>query len=777
MRSVDRLEPEEGRSADPGHQDLVLTIGGMSCNNCADSIARQVGALPGVSTTDVSFALEEARIRFAPDSVSTAAIVQTIEGAGYSARNVGEEYTQQGEANSEKEEDDLRAQRRRMLLGLGLSASIMLLGMLLPKIGFNFSGRMHLIATLSAIVQFHVGRDFHLAAWRAARQRTTNMDTLVSLGSNVAFFYSLGVHLLGLDPARFPVYFESAAMIITLVMLGQVLEVRGRRAASGAVRALLNQQPDRARVERNGQVADVEIHEVRIGDLLHIRPGERVPVDGQVETGESHVDESMLTGESRPVPKRRGDRVIGGTVNQRGALTFTARAVGESTVLADIARLVREAQSSRAPIQRSVDRIARIFVPSMIFVSMFTGLIWWALGASIYFPDTHPIAVGLLFGASTLLISCPCAMGLATPLALVAGTGVGARRGLLIKSAQALEATGNLTSVVLDKTGTLTLGRPHVRVATIQAPFAEEEVLALAGAAELHSEHPLALAIVEYIREREIPLDLAAQDVSAHPGSGLTARIRGREVRLGSRRSFETAGIDPAHLLDAETRATKQGHSSVFIAIDGQLVGHLSIGDVPDPSAKPAIHRLRTLGLEISMLTGDGLGSAVAMATTIGLSRESVVASVLPREKVDFIRRLHGEGKRVAMVGDGLNDAPALVCADVGIAIGSGTDVAIEAADVVLVRDDLAAVADAVVLSRRTLRTIHQNLFWAFGYNVAAIPLAAGLGVPLFGAQMQLSPGLAAGAMALSSLFVVSNSLRLRRLDPSQGSRSGSGPA
>jgi Cu+-exporting ATPase len=762
-------DPFRASSLSAESQDLVLAIGGMSCDNCAASVARRVEALPGVSASQVSFALEEARIEFRPSIVTPSRIVEAIEDAGYSARDLAKQSAQEAATNADLQAREQLDQRQRMFLGLALSAAIMFLGMGLPRMGgANLPGRMHLIALLSGIVQFHVGRDFHIGAWRAARQRTTNMDTLVSLGSSVAFFYSLAVYLLGLDPALFPIYFESAAMIITLVMVGQTLEARGKREASGAVRALLNQQPDRARVERDGEIVEIETREVQVSDRLHVRPGERIPVDGRIEDGESHVDESMLTGESRAVAKRPGDRVHAGTVNQQGAFQLIALAVGDSTALADIARLVREAQTSRAPIQRTVDQIARIFVPSMILIAVLTGLTWWAVGAELYFPSTHPVAVGLLFAASTLLISCPCAMGLATPLALVAGTGVGAQRGLLIKSARALETTGDLTSIVLDKTGTLTLGRPRVLAASPVEPFSEEEMVALAAAAEIHSEHPLAKAIVAFAHERRISFDTRTSDVAAQPGMGLTARIAGREIRLGSARSLESSAIDASPLQRPAQRAAEQGHSSVFIAIDGDLAGHFTIGDSPDPSARPTIERLRALGIEVRMLTGDGRGSAEAMAASLNLPVENVIAEVLPGEKADFVRKLIEQGECVGMVGDGLNDAPALASADVGIAIGSGTDVAIEAADVVLVRDDLATVAEAVLLSRQTLRTIHQNLFWAFGYNVAATPLAAGLLVPLLGPQMQLSPGLAAGAMALSSLFVVSNSLRLRRFDPSR---------
>ena len=770
-------------SADTSSAEDVLTlaVSGMRCDNCAATISKRLDALPGVTESRVSYALEDARIRFDPAAVSPRALVEAVEAAGYNARLASRTGPDKADAAAaSREAVELADVRRRMWTGVGLSALIMFLGMGPAWLGLaDFPGRLVIVAGLAAIVQFHVGRDFYLGAWRAARARTTNMDTLVSLGSSTAFFYSLGALVLGLDPALFPLYFESAAMVITLVMVGKVLEARGRRDASGAVRALLAQQPERARVERDGQILDLPIDEVRVGDLVRVHPGERIPVDGIVESGESHIDQAMLTGESRPIAIRAGDAVHAGTVNHQGAFAFIARAVGDATALADIARLVREAQATRAPIQSSVDRIARIFVPTMILVAITTGLVWWGFGAARFLPDMHPAAAGLLFAASTLLISCPCAMGLATPLALVAGTGVGAQRGLLIKSAQALENTGDLSAVVLDKTGTLTLGRPRVRAATSASPFDERTVLVLAAAVERESEHPLARAILAYSAEAtESAAAEGAEEaddsperatgVQADPGSGVSARVGARDVRLGSRRYLENAGIDLAHLDAAANEAAARGDSSVFVAVDGIAAGHFSIGDSPDPSARPALERLRSLGLTITMLTGDEPASANAIAAELGLSTESVVSNVLPGEKARFVRELQSSGERVAMVGDGLNDAPALASADVGIAIGSGTDVAIEAADIVLVRDDLMAVADSVVLSRRTLRTIHQNLFWAFGYNVAAIPLAAGLFVPWGGEALRLGPGIAALAMALSSLFVVTNSARLRRFDPSR---------
>lgn len=760
----------EREGSAPGSEILSIGIGGMSCNNCAAGITRRVEALAGVTEARVSYALEDARIRFDPGQSSPEAIRATIEEAGFT---VSSPASTSDPTAIDAEEQTLRARKRAMWVGVASSALIMLLGMGLPRLGLTFPGRIEIIAVLSALVLAYVGRDFFVGAYRAARNRTTNMDTLVSLGASVAFLYSLGVLLLDLDRTRFPVYFESAAMIVTLVMVGKVLEARGKHEASGAVRALLARQPERARVERaDGSIVDCSIDEVIVGDRVHVRPAERIPVDGEIESGDTHLDESMLTGESRAVRKRSGDRVHAGTLNQEGAFVLVAQAVGDATVLADIARLVREAQASHAPIQSVVDRIAERFVPAMIVSACGVGLAWWAFGAAHYLPSVNATAAGLLFAASTLLISCPCAMGLATPLALVAGTGVGAQRGLLIKSAAALEAMGGITTVILDKTGTLTLGRPKVLAATILPTVNAANMVAAVAAAERESEHPLAGALISYaekeVGERGEVANIAASEVIAEAGSGLSASVAGKRLLLGSRRFLEGQGIDLAALGEAARQAETQGASSVFASLDGAAAGHFAIGDAPDPSARAALDRLRMLGLDIVMLTGDERASAEAIAAELGLPSDAVIAQVLPGEKADYVAARRDRGERVAMVGDGLNDAPALALADVGIAIGSGTDVALEAADVVLVTEDLGAVADAIVLSRRTLRTIHQNLFWAFGYNVAAIPLAAGMLVPFFGASMRLSPGIAAGAMALSSLFVVTNSARLRRFDPTR---------
>jgi Cu+-exporting ATPase len=774
------------RSTAPALRPLELEVRGMSCDNCAAGIKKALTGEPGVHDPNVSFALGEARLFFDPGATSPERIIALIVDRGFEAerrRAAGARDEVARAESARNEARETRARGQRVAVGVVLGALIMAIGMGPERAAFAaLGGRDGIVFVLTAIVQLYVGWEFLAGAVRAARLRTTNMDTLVAIGSLVAFVYSTAVLFLGLDRKLFPVYFESAAMIITLVSVGKFLEARGKRDAGGAVRALLAEQPARARVVRGGETVAVAVEDVRVGEILVVGPGEKIPVDGRVDSGKSRVDESLLTGESLPVSKRPGDRVFAGTLNQSGTLQFAAEAIGEETALAGIVRLVRDAQATRAPIQSTVDRVAAVFVPTMIGLAALVGLVWGTVGAERYFPELHPVATALLFTATTLLISCPCAMGLATPLALIAGTGVGARRGLLIKSASALEATGEIDWIVLDKTGTLTLGTTTVVAASAAPGIDQDALLPLAEAIERQSEHPYARAIVAFAAGRADPESAGAapgdpsegglpavDGFEAIAGRGVRAQVAGRLIRIGNRRWLEAEGLDLAALDGAEARATAQAATSVYLADGAQAALHFAIGDVPDPTARPALARLRSLGLGLTMLTGDERSHASAIARSLGLDADAVVANVLPGEKAAFVESLQAKGRRVAMVGDGINDAPALATAQVGIAIGSGTDVAIEAADVVLVRRDLAAVADAVVLSRRTLRTIRQNLFWAFAYNLAAIPLAAGVFVPFLGSHARLSPAVAAFAMALSSLFVVSNSVRLSRFDPGAG--------
>jgi P-type Cu+ transporter len=773
-----QLQEPERNAQDPGApHSVVLEINGMRCSNCAASIESALGEIAGVTRPRVSYALEEARLEFDPAQTGLDAIIEAVRATGYEARQRRRQRASERAARNLEEERAATARRRRMTLGLLLSAVIMLLSMGPHWIGLpDFPGRLWVVCLAAGIVQIFVGGEYYVGAWSAARVRTTNMDTLVALGSSVAFFYSFVVLLLDLDRVAFPVYFESAAMIVTLVMVGKFLEARARRDAGDAVRELLAYQPDTARVIRDGETVLVDVEDVLLGDRVLVQPGEKFPLDGQVSSGTSHVDESMLTGESDPNSKHAGDPVFAGTINLDGAIRFRVTAIGDDTTFAVLVALVREAQATRAPIQTNADRVAAIFVPIILVLSVVVGLYWILRGGALYFPDLDPISTGLVFSAATLLIACPCAMGLATPLALIAGTGVGATRGLLFKTATALETSSELTSIVLDKTGTLTMGRPAVAHIEPLGRSASE-ILHLAASAEHDSEHPLAKAILAHASQQGLELS-EASEFKALAGEGIRARVDGQTVIVGNRAYLTSSGISglsSAPESESAMRFEDEGMTVAFVAIEGRIAGWIAIGDPPVPTSAAAVERLKRIGLSIEMLTGDELRTARAVARRLGIEDSKVHAGVLPADKAAFVRALQERGECVAMVGDGINDAPALAAADVGIAIGSGTDIAVETADIVLIQSDVARVADAIELSRRTLRTIRQNLFWAFAYNVAAIPLAAGAFVPWAGSAYRLGPGVAAGAMALSSLFVVLNSARLRRSAASAGQRNQSG--
>lgn len=785
-----------------------LPVAGMTCTNCANTIARSLRRLDGMLEADASYASERAHVRFLPSMLEITDIKRAIRDAGYRVIEVeGEDEDAQVDAEQAARNADIADKRRKLIVGGVLSAIIMVLSMAeMVGIPLDFPGRLWLVALLATPVQFLVGGDFYVSAWKALKNRTTNMDTLVVLGSSVAYFYSLAVLLLGLDPMHYHVYFESSAMIITLIVLGKYLEARAKGRAGEAIRKLLGLRAKTARILRGvgarAEEVEVPIDTVLVNDIVIVRPGEKVPVDGVVSDGRSTVDESMITGESLPVDKQPGDKVIGGTINRTGSFRFEATAVGKQTALAQIVKMVQDAQASRAPIQALADRISAIFVPVVLGLALATFLFWFLWGADAYYHHGSRLGVSLIFMTSVLLISCPCALGLATPTAIMAGTGLGAEKGILIKNAESLQKAGAIRTVVLDKTGTITQGKPAVtevladvvqRVALSShqliagspddsiALMDKSELLRIAASAESNSEHPLGQAIVEHARTQGLALS-EPLDFLSITGRGVMAHVDGLSVLLGNPALMAEHNVDTGALDRDIERLQGAGNTAMIVALDGVAAGVIGVADTLKPTSAEAIRTLHGMGLTAVMITGDNWRTARSIAQQVGLDPQGeIFAEVLPGDKAAAVKALQ-EGKAdvkgaatspttprspqvVAMVGDGINDAPALVQADVGMAMGGGTDVAIEAADITLMRGDLRSVAQAIQLSRRTLRTIKQNLFWAFAYNVAAIPIAAGVLVPLLGPEYQLNPMIAAGAMAFSSVFVVSNSLRLRRMN------------
>ena len=758
----------EANAPPTGDATLDMPVVGMHCAACANRIERALGDIPGVKEAGVNFATARAMVTFDPATVTPHDLRAAVQGQGYDALLPEAGRGQGGveDAAAQAQEAEYRRARVRFVVAAVLTVPVLILAMgghLVPslKAAFDFPARPWVELLLTTPVLLWAGWDFIAGAWRAARHRAADMNTLVAVGTLSAYAYSLvatvfpdwfvstaHAHHEGRETVG--VYYEVAASIVTLILLGNMLQARATTRTRGAIKALMGLSPRTARVERSGEERDVAIDDVRVGDVVLVRPGEKVPVDGVVEDGTSNVDESMLTGEPLPVAKKTGDTVIGGTLNTTGAFRFRATKVGADTVLQQIVRLVQQAQGSKAPIQRLADRISGVFVPVVLSIAVLTFVLWFDLA-----PVETRVAQATLAAVAVLIIACPCALGLATPTAIMVGTGRGAQAGILIKGGEALELAHRVTAVVLDKTGTVTEGKPTITDVQPADGFTDGELLRLVASAERGSEHPLGAAIVRAATERG--LDLApASDFQAIAGHGLEATVDGRRVVLGNAKLLRDRGLAPD---DEQLRAlTDAGRTLVFAAVDGTIAGVIAVADRPKPEAKEAVRRLHDLGLAVVMLTGDTRRTAEAVARDVGIDR--VIADVLPAGKADAVRALQSEGHVVAMVGDGINDAPALAQADVGIAMGSGTDVAIEAADVTLVRGDLHGVAAAIDLSRATMRTVRQNLFFAFAYNVLGIPIAAGLLYPFTG--WLLSPILASLAMALSSVSVVTNALRLR---------------
>lgn len=767
-----QLDPEKLVSAvrDVGYTpvvvDLEIGVGGMTCANCSARVERALNALPGVIEASVNLATERATLRYIPATIRADEIVNAIEAAGYQPRPL-----ESGEAFDEKEQKDRELRRRGMQRDLWISV-LLTLPVFILAMGTHFLPGFHhfllgiapqaawdwIQAVLTTSVIVGPGRRFFRPGWIAYRHLSPDMNSLVMTGTGAAWGYSMLVllapDLLPMDARH--IYFESAAVVLTVILMGKYLEEIAKGRTSAAIRKLVGLQAKTARVWRAGKEQEVALNKVQIGDVVIIRPGERIPVDGKVTEGQSYVDESMLTGEPIPVDKHPGDPVIGGTLNQLGMLKASATQVGGKTVLAQIIRMVEHAQGSKLPIQGLADRVVRVFTPVVIAIAVITFITWIMLGPA---PAITP---ALVSAVAVLVVACPCAMGLATPAAIMVGSGRAAELGVLFRKGEALESLSHVDTVVFDKTGTLTEGRPRLTdIETLDID--ENHILRFAAAAEAHSEHPLSVAIVTAARAREMELP-AVDAFEVIPGFGISAQVEGQRIQMGASRYMLREHIDIKALEDRANSYSADGKTPVFMAVNGSIQAVLAIADPLKGEAAAMVTALHNRGLQVAMLTGDNRKTAEAIARQAGI--DEVHAEVLPDGKVSAIEALQSAGHRVAFVGDGINDAPALAQAEVGIAVGSGTDIAIEAADVTLTRGDLGGVVSAIEVARRTLSTIRGNLFWAFIYNILLIPVATGMFEPAYG--LHLNPMVAGLAMGLSSVFVVGNSLRLRRLRPAQ---------
>ena len=739
---------------DVGIASVEIPIQGIDCASCIQKIEKALLETRGVTKAVVNLATEKASIEYIPTQTNLSELKKAIESTGYKVLEIEEGEVEDYERVIRERE--YRKLKKKFTFGLIISI-IVLIGSLewlpgVPKILTNF----YLLWILATPVQFWAGWQFYRGAWGAFRHRNADMNTLIAVGTSAAYLYSLVAIFFpsffisgGIEPK---VYFDTSVIIITLILLGRVLEARAKGQTSEAIKRLIGLQPKTAKVIREGKELDIPVEEVLVSDIVIVRPGEKIPVDGIVKEGKSFVDESMITGESIPVEKKAGNEVIGATINKSGSFKFEATKVGKDTALAQIIKLVQEAQGSKAPIQRLADKISGYFVPVVISIAILTFIIWFDFG------PMPALTFALLNFVAVMIIACPCALGLATPTAIMVGTGKGAEKGVLIKGGESLETAHKISSIIFDKTGTLTKGEPEVTDIVLSDKLSSQEILFYAGSAEKNSEHPLGEAIVRKAVNEKAELK-DPEEFNAITGSGIEAKIDGKNVLLGNQKLMEDRKVEIGDLISKAEELARDGKTPIYLSIEGKSCAIIAVADTLKSNSREAVEELHKLGLEVVMLTGDNKRTAEAIARKAGIER--VLSEVLPEDKVYEVKKLQEEGKVVAMVGDGINDAPALAQADVGIAIGSGTDVAMEASDITLIKGDLSGVVTAIKLSKRTIQIIKQNLFWAFFYNVIGIPIAAGVLYPFF--AILLNPIFASAAMAFSSVSVVSNSLRLRR--------------
>ncbi|WP_270394044.1 heavy metal translocating P-type ATPase [Bacillus paranthracis] len=726
-----------------------FTVSGMTCAACANRVEKRLNKLEGVNRATVNFALESATVDFNPDEINVNEMKSAITKLGYKLEVKSDEQ----DGSTDHRLQEIERQKKKFIISFILSFP--LLWAMVSH--FSFTSFIYLPdmlmnpwvqLALATPVQFIIGGQFYVGAYKALRNKSANMDVLVALGTSAAYFYSvyLSIQSIGSSEHMTDLYFETSAVLITLIILGELFEAKAKGRSSEAIKKLMGLQAKTATVVRDGTEMKILIEEVVAGDIVYVKPGEKIPVDGEIVEGKSAIDESMLTGESIPVDKTIGDVVIGSTMNKNGFLKVKATKVGRDTALAQIIKVVEEAQGSKAPIQRVADQISGIFVPVVVVIAIITFAVW------MIFVTPGDFGGALEKMIAVLVIACPCALGLATPTSIMAGSGRSAEYGILFKGGEHLEATHRLDTVILDKTGTVTNGKPVLTDVIVADGFNEEEILRLVGAAEKNSEHPLAEAIVEGIKEKKIDIP-SSETFEAIPGFGIESVVEGKQLLIGTRRLMKKFNIDIEEVSKSMEELEREGKTAMLIAINKEYAGIVAVADTVKDTSKAAITRLKKMGLDVVMITGDNTQTAQAIAGQVGI--EHVIAEVLPEGKAEEVKKLQAQGKKVAMVGDGINDAPALATADIGMAIGTGTDVAMEAADITLIRGDLNSIADAIFMSKMTIRNIKQNLFWALAYNGLGIPIAA------FGF---LAPWVAGAAMAFSSVSVVLNALRLQRV-------------